>query len=610
MDWILIPLCVWIGMSAADPGVTYNQEMSAKCKQHICRFGYNYDTYYRIDSNDRKPTDPKVAFEMHIAIQAASNGHILLSPVEHPSFSDSVYEFVVGGGANTFTELRRNLRKNAKASAKTFRILSNSELRGFYIKITKDGHVEFGREGKVPPIIDIYDVDPIDVKYFSFASWNGVDARFLYDCPTPSSNESTRNSTEITPRLSISDQLKKNILTNRFPSLAPSQNMTVEIGTVLISARYDSFDAKLFTDLAFVTSWKDKSAAWDPDKYNGTTRINFRQTQIWRPTFLVYNANTLDPLDASTAGLIAMDYSGQNTFHFRTKVESWCVVDDTTALNKWPLDSYDCVIVIRPYQVHELITLKLLKPTDVKMKFYTDIDIKVRNEWETSATSLVFSSGQWAKLHNTTFNDRTASDVMVIYLTMHRRAVAYNVAFYTPLVVLVTFLLMSFWTQPLVMSRVWFYSGCAVTISLGLCYIEYIMPCHNVPSLLVLYITVLFGVLFALLLQVVLMTSIIRALCETQPIQNLLTSYMFRKIFLLTPMTVTKNYDTLNEGFSYEGEDSDVIIPRTSNVEEMVADVTTEKATFGDPEELAEAFDKLLFFVYSLAFAVMLALHF
>ncbi|XP_053620310.1 acetylcholine receptor subunit alpha-type unc-38-like isoform X2 [Plodia interpunctella] len=610
MNQILIIL-FWFGaVKALDvvSNFTYDKEMAAKCKQHICRNGYIYDNYYRIENNVWKPSDPNVSFEMHIAIQAASNGHILLSPVEHAGFSDPVYEIVVGGGGNTFTELRRNLRRNAKASAKTLGILSNAELRGFYIKITKDGQLEFGREGELLPIISIYDVDPLDINYFSFASWTGVDARFLYDCPAPGIE--AQNSTEV-DKSSISDKLKRKILLSRFPSLPPAQNMSVEVGTILISARYDSFDAKLITDLAFVTSWKDKNAAWDPDQYNGTTRLNFRQTQIWRPTFLVYNANTLDPLDANNAGLITMDYSGENIFHFRTKVESWCVVDDTTSLNKWPMDSYDCIVVIRPFQVHELINLKLLKPTDVKMKFYTDIDIKVRNEWETTATSLVFSSKQWLKLHNTTVNDVTESDVLVIYVTMQRKAVALNMAIYTPLVVLVTFVLMSFWTESLTMTRVWFYAGCAATISFGLCYIEYIMPCHNVPSLLILYVTVLGGILIALLLQVILMTSLVKAMCETQPMQNLLTSSVFRKVFLLAPMTtVTKNYDTLNEGFSYDGEDEAQVSPRSANIEEMVADACAEKTNFGDSVELAEAFDKLFFFVYSMVFAVLLALHF
>lgn len=124
---------------------------------------------------------------------------------------------VVGGGGNKFTELRRNLKRNAKASSVTVGVLSTVEMRGFYIRIkdSKDliqlnnsSHqtqstsvamskhditscfflldlIEFGREGAELPIIKYYDIDPLEIKYFSFAAWNGVEAKFLYDCPIP-----------------------------------------------------------------------------------------------------------------------------------------------------------------------------------------------------------------------------------------------------------------------------------------------------------------------------------------------------------------------------------------------------------------------------------------
>lgn len=74
-------------------------------------------------------------------------------------------------------------------------------------------------------------------------------------------------------------------------------------------------------------------------------------------------------------------------------------------------------------------------------------------------------------------------------------------------------------------------------------------------------------------------------------------------------MQISKNYSTLNEAYSnQEDDDSGVIItPRNSNIEEMEAD---KRISYGEPEELAEAFDKLLFFVYTLGIAVMLAMHF
>lgn len=66
-----------------------------QCKEHLCQHGYFYEIFYTVNSEDRKmmKSDPSIVFEMHLAILAASNGHILLSPVAKPDSSVSVYEF-------------------------------------------------------------------------------------------------------------------------------------------------------------------------------------------------------------------------------------------------------------------------------------------------------------------------------------------------------------------------------------------------------------------------------------------------------------------------------------------------------------------------------------
>lgn len=51
-----------------------------------------------------------------------------------------------------------------------------------------DGLIEFGKEGDILPILSYQDMNPITVRYFSFAAWSGVEAKFLYDCPIPSAN--------------------------------------------------------------------------------------------------------------------------------------------------------------------------------------------------------------------------------------------------------------------------------------------------------------------------------------------------------------------------------------------------------------------------------------
>lgn len=68
--------------------------MALLCKEHLCQHGYSYEVFYQVDAEDRKVvrSDPSIVYEMHIAILAASNGHILLSTVPNPETTDPVYE--------------------------------------------------------------------------------------------------------------------------------------------------------------------------------------------------------------------------------------------------------------------------------------------------------------------------------------------------------------------------------------------------------------------------------------------------------------------------------------------------------------------------------------
>jgi hypothetical protein len=70
--------------------------VAAHCKESR-QTGYVYNNFYAMNADDTKKAifAPNVAFEMHIAIQASSNGHILLSPDSFPYHNTSVYE--IGG---------------------------------------------------------------------------------------------------------------------------------------------------------------------------------------------------------------------------------------------------------------------------------------------------------------------------------------------------------------------------------------------------------------------------------------------------------------------------------------------------------------------------------
>ncbi|XP_075986064.1 neuronal acetylcholine receptor subunit NtR [Anticarsia gemmatalis] len=596
---------LFVNCDAGNNSFVFTNEMAQSCKEHICRNGYLYNTIYSVDSEElteiRKDSDGDVVFEMHIAIQAMSNGHILLSPVAKPGYSDPVYEIVVGGGGNKFTELRRHLKRDARTSVKTPNILSTFELRGFYIRIVQEHIIEFGREGDVLPLMSYMDIDPLDIKYFGFAAWAGVEAKFLYDCPVPSKNgKTTPNSKEIEPLLSPSEQLKKEMLKHRLPWIPPRPTVDVELGVKITSVKYDAFQSKLITGMSVVISWKDDNVAWYPPKYNGTTNIKLRQGQIWRPKFYVYNADDQTMFDARSSELISMVHSGEATLHFQTKVYTWCV-DAPPGFSAWPHDEYQCTIVIQPWEVHDKIALTILDPEDSKMALFADIDNEVKSDWESTTKQVVIEHELWNQVYGIGDNMTHMSDRLIINVEVSRKATPYNVVFYTPLLVLVMFVLLSFWSEPLNINRVWFLNGCTIVICMGLCYVDYLIPCHTMPSILVLYIVVLGGVVLATFVQLLLMSTLIETVCGTNGMQKVFTTHLLRLVCCLPSFTTA-----INGGYTLQ-EEEEPATTRGEDVEEMESE---KQKAYGDKRELAEVVDKLMFVIYTVTFVAMLIAHF
>ncbi|XP_026316151.1 uncharacterized protein LOC113227440 [Hyposmocoma kahamanoa] len=608
--WVQAAAVGEVNISSDNFTFTYN--MALRCKEHQCLHGYSYETFYKLDAEARKPQTPGAVFEMHLAILASSNGHILLSTLPFPDPNDPVYEIVVGGGGNKFTELRRNLRRNAKTSAKTTGILSAVDFRAFYIRISEDGLIDFGKEGSQVSILSYYDVNPLPINYFSFAAWNGVEAKFLYDCPDPvaATTETSPDSTAVERKLSNSESLKRTLLVGRSSYLPPEgSSVVVKIGIKITNIKYNAVDSKLSLGLAIISSWTDNRMAWEPKKFNNTTSLTFRQGQIWRPTFFNFNSEDISILDSKNPELISMASSGEATFHFRTVVNTWCHTGTGQQKNKntWPHDEYSCTILIGAWEPHEMITLEALNTTDPKMMLFAGMDDVIQSEWEKTIKVVIVSNDIWSIVFGDSDNTTHQSDRLLISIQMRRTATTYNIVFYTPLLVLVTFVLMSFWTEPLQLSRIWFFAGCVIVICMGLCYVDYLVPSHNVPSLLILYTTILMGILLALLIHVALMTDTAQKLCKTASVQSVLTAKWFRTLFCLPTMKTCKIYESINEGYASQDDDEPAFVsPPNSTIEEMQCDVIK----YGEPQELAEVVDKTMFVIYSVTFAIMLALHF
>ncbi|XP_050668890.1 neuronal acetylcholine receptor subunit alpha-5-like isoform X1 [Leptidea sinapis] len=612
MKWFFKVLLLMFSGYVLESTYSFSYHTALHCKEYQCIYGYTYKTYFKVSGLQRRrnTSDPSVIFELHLAILAASNGHILLSTVPMPTANDPVYEIVIGGGGNRFTELRRNLKRNAKVSSKTIGVLSPIDFRDFYIKITEDGLIEFGRENELLPILSYLDSDPITVKFFSFAAWSGVEAKFLYDCPTNVEqnhsifSEKPPDTKRVEARLSNSDRLKRILLQGKEPLLPPEHRMTVSMRIKITSVAYDAFESKLSTGIALVLKWTDNSMAWNPSKFNGTSTISLRQGQIWTPEFHVFNSDSPGMIEAKSPEMITMVNSGEATFHLQTVVHTWCY-DYNTTYTRWPRDVYECSIVIQPWEAHDKIDIQKLTG-DQEINAFADVDEVFQGAWELEKREYVVLGDVWNSIYPTASNKTHQSDRYIIKINIKRHATAYNIAFYTPLLILMTFVLLSFYSEPVCLSRIWFYSCCSIIICIGMCFIDNLVPSHTIPTVLLLYTVLLCGVLLALLIQTILMTSVGKVFSNNSLVQKLLRAQYVRYIFGLPVLKACRIYETINEGFSRrddEDTESDLVSSRNE-------DLNDETAEHSSCKDLAIVFDKTMFVVYSITFAVMLGLHF
>lgn len=149
-----------------------------KCKR-LETYTYNYGQFFQFDEQN----NTKAELLLKFYIKARNNAHILLSTISTPSNQDPVYEIVIGGGNNTFSDIRRLQRAQAKSTVSTESLLSPDEYRGFWIQVKVNGVISVGKIDNDLPFMFWNDPEPLAVRYFSFCTWPGVIGNWAYDCP-------------------------------------------------------------------------------------------------------------------------------------------------------------------------------------------------------------------------------------------------------------------------------------------------------------------------------------------------------------------------------------------------------------------------------------------
>ncbi|KAL0275500.1 UNVERIFIED_CONTAM: hypothetical protein PYX00_003330 [Menopon gallinae] len=303
-------------------------------------YGYGYLELFSVDLLTSpipkgRAVDPKGHIYIEFYVKAASNAHILLSDSVD---STNVYEIVLGGGNNTFSEIRlgKGKTKKAKKSTKTEQILSADEPRGFWIELDTLGYILVGKIGEDMQILNWKNKNPFQVEYISVSTWANVRGRWYFACHKKLNPVSDRN-------LTAFERLRNDLFAYYNPTTVPHEedetDRTVEMNLDVKQFHLDEIHGTLTLIGLSHLKWRDRRLLWDPKDYDGVERLSVSTHRVWAPDVKVLSSFMLAKKSLTRLGrdvIIGNDGTLQWWTPFFSK--TFCAL----SLSNWPFGVHNC----------------------------------------------------------------------------------------------------------------------------------------------------------------------------------------------------------------------------------------------------------------------------
>ncbi|VEN45521.1 unnamed protein product [Callosobruchus maculatus] len=494
------------------------------CTVDYSQSGSVYKTFYDLADNLVEGNET-LQLDFHFAVLAPSDAHILLSPSDPVSKDDSVYEIVIGAGGNTFCDIRRKQKSDVKASVRIKDLLSALDPRFFWIHITKEGVVDVGKEGEELPFISWIDPDPLPLKYISFSTWSGIEAKWFFNCKW-------KQIEKVEESLTFTEKLRRDLLFYYDPYVRPVENITT-ITRIAMSLQINhiSLDEHQGSLELFGTSklaWHDEKLRWDPSEYGELDVLHIFRREIWQPDLALLNAIG-DVRDITHDTMVVAHSSGLVEWNPPIHLKVWCNGED---LGAWPSDTHSCspiIGIIRDYH-------------NIRLEFN-------RNE----STLSYRDSSEWKIVTGDVSIRSSSADfpVFEIMLILQRNSNAYNIIFFTPFIFIAISVLATFWMDPLGKMKISVCCGQMIVTVIMLLVLAIVTPKHpsHVPFLVSLYSYTLLALLFA-----VIISTVVVNLCrnvKNAPLPHLmcriLTSNFLSTYFCLPKSEMPLNYGKMSD---------------------------------------------------------------
>ncbi|XP_053676123.1 neuronal acetylcholine receptor subunit alpha-3-like [Anopheles nili] len=396
---------------------TYNVSFDElhKCKQYNAIAGYNYRNFFKLhELKHHSSDDTDLIVDLLVYVLAPRDGHILFS--EQNKSSSSALEIVLGGGGNTFSQIRFGQKGAPLKTKSSVGLLSPIDPLPVRVRVESSGQISvFAGNLTGEPFMATMmpKINVTDLNHVSFTTWGTALAKWFYDCPLPSNGTSENleiDGNELEQVYDDNDLLRKRILsTPRW--IDPPMNFT---GVYIVLLRVKEIAYDQTTNMFEMTGmmrfrWNDTRYSWNRSEYN-TSVIYDECSNIWTPDFESVSLYS---------GAYSECYIHHNgTVNAKIGEYSWisiCMLPDSY---KWPYDNNTCVLRLTAAGYERNVPIRLLN-TVIQFESYFE-----RSEW---------SLGQMTKHeYNITSTPFGQLPVFDLQLAMDRKSDIHAVSIYPP----------------------------------------------------------------------------------------------------------------------------------------------------------------------------------
>uniref|UniRef100_A0A182MYE1 Mitochondrial genome maintenance exonuclease 1 n=1 Tax=Anopheles dirus TaxID=7168 RepID=A0A182MYE1_9DIPT len=342
-----------------------------KCKQHNAINGYNYRAFFKLhELQHHNATDPDLLVDLLVYVMAARDGHIYFS--ENNKTSTSGVEIVLGGGSNTFSQIRYGQKGPPLRTKSSPGLLSPIDPLPLRVRIDTGGQIQlFAGNLTDEPYMETRLPKRVELSYVSFTTWGTALAKWFYDCPLPTNGTDeapTIDGNELEQEFDGKQRLRDRFLAARRLNDPPANFTGVNVSHLYVQGFV--FDqATNLVELSGVLrfSWTDPRYRWNASEYDQTVMLADVCHLVWTPNFesasLFSGAFTLCYITMD--GTVVAEIDEFSWVNFCTLADSY----------RWPYDTNNCQLRLVAAGHERNVPIRLAKS---EVEFETDFE---QSEW-------------------------------------------------------------------------------------------------------------------------------------------------------------------------------------------------------------------------------------